>query len=191
MKKYNIKGFVISNIGELELLKKYRNKYEFIGNYTLNVFNNYTINSLDIDTYTLSVELNKDEIDDICNNTKRKLELLVYGRIPLMTSNYCLLGKSNKCYPECSQKCNIQNKYYLKDRMNFKFRVVPDNIQTITTIYNSKINSIDTHEINIDNLRIDILDENIEEINNIVNTVKEYKRFEGKDFTNGNLNRVV
>ena len=108
-----------------------------------------------------------------------------------MTSNYCLLGKSNKCYPECSQKCNIQNKYYLKDRMNFKFRVVPDNIQTITTIYNSKINSIDTHEINIDNLRIDILDENIEEINNIVNTVKEYKRFEGKDFTNDNLNKSV
>ena len=191
LKKYNIKGFVISNIGELELLKKYRNKYEFIGNYALNVFNNYTINSLDIDTYTLSVELNKDEINNICNNTKRKLELLVYGRIPLMTSNYCLLGKSNKCYPECSQKCNIQNKYYLKDRINFKFRVVPDNIQTITTIYNSKINSIDTHEINIDNLRIDILDENIEEINNIVNTVKEYKRFEGKDFTNGNLNKSV
>ena len=109
-----------------------------------------------------------------------------------MTSSYCLLGKTNMCYPECSQKCNSNNKYYLKDRMNFLFRVIPDNIQTITTIYNSKINSIDTNEINnINNFRIDILDESIEEINNIVDTVKQGKRLEGKEYTNGNLNRDV
>ena len=44
-----------------------------------------------------------------------------------------------------------------------KFRILPDNIQTVTTIYNSKITSIDTHDINIDILRIDILDESIDE----------------------------
>ena len=75
--------------------------------------------------------------------------------------------------------------------MNFLFRVLPDNIQTITTIYNSKINSIDTHDINIDNLRIDILDENNEEINMIIKTVKSRNKLEGKDYTNGNLYRIV
>ena len=189
--KLNIKGFVISNIGEFELLKEYSKKYEFIANYSMNIFNNYTIDKLNCKSVTISPELNKDEINTLSSNTCLKTELIVYGRIPLMTSNYCLLGNSNKCYPNCKQKCNSNNKYYLKDRMNFKFPVIPDNIQTITTIYNSKINSIETHELNIDNLRIDILDENIEEINSIINLVKSHNKLEGKEYTNGNLNRCV
>ena len=109
-----------------------------------------------------------------------------------MTSSYCLLGKANRCYPECGQRCCSPNKYYLKDRMNFLFRVLPDNIQTVTTIYNSKISSIDTNEINnITNFRIHILDETVEEINEIINTVKNGNRLEGKEYTNGNLNRSV
>ena len=39
--------------------------------------------------------------------------------------------------------------------------------------------------------RIDILDESVEEINNIVNTVKNGERLEGKEFTNGNINREI
>lgn len=189
---YNIKGFVISNIGNLDLLKEYKSDYEFIGNFNLNIFSNTSINNLNIDTITISPELNKDEINDIALKSNIPTEFIVYGNIPLMTSSYCLLGKTNMCYPECSQKCNSYNKYYLKDRMNFLFRVIPDNIQTITTIYNSKINSIDTNEINtINNFRIDILDESIEEINNIIDTVKRGKRLKGKEYTNGNLNRSV
>lgn len=192
LQKYDIKGFVVSNIGNFDLLKEYRKDYEFIGNFNLNVFNNSTINSLDVDAITISPELNKDEINLIAINSKIPTEFIVYGNIPLMTSSYCLLGNTNKCYPECSQKCKSEKKYYLKDRINFLFRIIPDNVQTITTIYNSKINSIETSEINnIANFRIDILNENIEEINNIINTVKEGKRLEGKNYTNGNLNRSV
>ena len=192
LEKYNIKGFVLSNIGYFDLLDEYTDKYELIGNYNLNVFNNQTTNNLNVNTITISPELNKNEINSIAINSNIPTEFIVYGNIPVMTSKYCLLGKSNKCYPDCGQKCNLQNKYYLKDRMNFLFRILPDNIQSITTIYNSKINSIDTNEINtIDNFRIDILDESIEEINNIIDTVKQGKRLEGKEYTNGNLNRDV
>lgn len=192
LKEYDIKGFVVSNIGYFYILTEYKKDYEFIGNFNLNIFNNASINSLDIDTITISPELNKDEINSIAVNSKIPTEFIVYGTIPLMTSSYCLLGKTNKCYPECSQKCKSKKKYYLKDRMNFFFRIIPDNVQTITTIYNSKINSIETTEItNITNYRIDILDEDIEEINNIINIVKQGKRLEGKDYTNGNLNRNV
>ena len=89
-------------------------------------------------------------------------------------------------------KChNTENKYYLKDRMGFLFRVIPDNLQTVTTIYNSKILSIDYKDLDIDYARIDILDENIEEINNVIHTVKNYKRFEGQNYTNGHMNRDV
>lgn len=190
-KNYNIKGFVISNIGYLELLKDYNDKYEFVANYTMNIFNNHTIDELNCNVITLSPELNKEEINDISKKTNLQTEFIVYGNIPLMYSSYCMLGKSNKCFPDCKQFCRENDKYYLQDRMNFKFRVVPNNMQTITTIYNSKINSIDTHNLSIDCLRIDILDETIDEINAIINTVKSHNKLEGKDFTNGNINRIV
>ena len=83
------------------------------------------------------------------------------------------------------------NKYFLKDRLGFLFRVIPDNIETVSTIYNSKTTSIDYSDININNIRLDFLDESISEINDIINTVKTGKKIEGTDFTNGNFNREV
>ena len=192
LKHYTLKGFVVSNISYIDMLEEYIKHYEFIGNYNLNIFNNESISSLNMDTITISPELNKEEISSIAINTNIPTEFIVYGNLPLMTSGYCPLGKTNRCYPECLQKCKSNNKYYLKDRMNFLFRVIPDNIQTVTTIYNSKISSIDTSEINnVTNFRIDILDETIEEINTVINTVKQGSRLEGKEYTNGNLNRTV
>lgn len=171
---YNIKGFVLSNIGNFELLKQYKGKYDFNCNYTFNIFNNLTINELSCNTVTLSPELNETDITNIINcdnNTSSmpKKELIVYGRIPLMNSNYCLLGKTNKCYSSCAHQCNSSNKFYLKDRLGFLFRVIPDNIETVTTIYNNKITSIPYKNINVDSVRFDVLDETIEEINLIIN----------------------
>ncbi len=71
------------------------------------------------------------------------------------------------------------------------FEILPDNIQSVTTMFNSKTTSIVPGEFNTSSVRIDILHEEISEINNIINTVKSNKRFEGKDFTNGNLNREI
>ena len=193
LEQYKIKGFVLSNIGNIELLNDYKNKYEFIYNYTLNVFNNLTIAELadaSKTTVTLSPELNKSDLQTFAK-TSCSTELIVYGRTPLMNSNYCLLGKSNKCYSACPHLCNSTNKFYLKDRIGFLFRVIPDNVDTVTTIYNSKITSIEHDEICVNSARIDILDESISEINNIINTVKTGKKLEGQEFTNGNFAKMV
>ena len=192
LKLFTIRGFVISNIGDLELIKNYLNDYDIISNYTLNVYNNLTdellINNT-ISAVTLSPELNKNDVENFTseNNT----ELIVYGNLPVMNSNYCLLGKANKCYPDCDKKCTLNNKYFIKDRMGFFFRAIPDNIQTVTTIYNSKTTFLDTSDLNIDYFRIDILDENIDEINEIINCVLNRSRLEGNNYTNGNFNRNV
>ncbi len=194
LESYTIKGFVLSNIGTINMLEKYKDKYEFIGNYTLNVFNNVTIRAyedLGVQKITLSPELNKFDIQEICNTINTKKELIVYGKTPVMTTGYCLLGKSNKCYPNCKTLCKNNSSYYLKDRLGLHFRILPDNIQTITTIYNSKTTSIETYDLNLDSVRIDILDENILEINNIIKTIKSGKRLDGKDYTNGNFTREV
>ena len=193
LEQYKIKGFVLSNIGNIELLKNYRDKYEFIYNYTLNVFNNLTIAELadsSKNTVTLSPELNKSDLQTFAR-TSCSTELIVYGRTPLMNSNYCLLGKSNKCYSACPHLCNSTNKFYLKDRLGFLFRIIPDNVDTVTTVYNSKITSIEHDEICVNSVRIDILDESISEINNIIDTVKNGKKLEGQEFTNGNFAKIV
>lgn len=193
LNSYTVTGFVVSNLGQLELLKNYKKDYELIGNYTLNVFNKYTSDYLDLSTITLSPEINKSELQNLSNTLATLTELIVYGRLPLMTSNYCLLGTSNSCHKNCKLKCkNLQNnKYYLKDRMGFLFRIIPDKFQTITTLYNSKITSIAFDEIPVDFVRIDIIDESIAEINNIIATINSKEKLEGENYTNGNLNRDV
>ena len=192
---YNIKGFVLSNLSNFLLLKDFNNKkFDFIANYTFNIFNKFTVNELKelgIDNFTISPELDRPTIEALCSNSNLPVELIVYGKTPLMNMNYCVLGKTNKCYPKCDAKCNSGRTFYLKDRLGMKFLVVPDNIQTVTTIYNSKTTSICSKDFSVNSVRIDILNENIEEINNIINIVKSGNRFEGKEYTNGNLNKEI
>ncbi len=190
--KFDIKGFVISNISQFDMLKNYTN-LDFIANYTLNIFNNYTteqLSNLGVSSVTISPELDKNSINAL-SNSNVNTEFIVYGNIPLMTSNYCLLGKSNKCNKNCDRKCLTDNKYFLEDRLGLRFRIIPDNFQTITTIYNSKTISISSSDFDIDSVRIDILDETIDEINDIIKTVVSGNRLQGNCYTNGNLNRDI
>ena len=196
---FKVSGFVVSNISNGDFIhqmkNKYKDRFKFIGNYTLNIYNNNSIQEwkdLGINKLTISPELDKSTIDDILNNSSVKQELIVYGRTPLMSMNYCLLGKTNKCYPTCGTQCKNNTKYYLKDRLGFLFPIIPDSIQTVSTLYNSKITSICAKDFdNASSYRIDLLDETIDNINNIVNIVLSGGRLEGKDYTNGNLNRVI
>ena len=82
-------------------------------------------------------------------------------------------------------------KFYLKDRLGFLFRIIPDNIDTVTTIYNSKITSIEHKNICLNSIRIDALDESIEQLNSIISIAKTGKKLEGHDYTNGNLNKEI
>ncbi len=187
VKEFNIRGFVISHLSQIEKLATFN--LELVGNFNLNIYNNISVDklhSLNLSTITVSPELDKFTTNEVQNLSHLNTEIIVYGKLPVMTNNYCYLGKSNKCYKECDRKCMNNNKYSLKDRMNFEFRIVPDNMQTITTTYNSKTLSVKPQEFITKNVRIDILDENINEIQNIINTVKSGNRFEGKEFTNGN-----
>ena len=197
VQKYKIKGFIVSNLADFKSLEQYKNTYELIGNYSLNVFNiksmkEYT--SLGLNRVTLSRELSKDVINELISQADKNnidTELIVYGNLPVMTMNYCLLGRTNKCYPNCGLHCKDGKDYYLKDRLGLKFKIIPDNLQTVTLLCNSKTLSIQTNDINIKNVRVDIMDEDISEINNILNTVYLRNKLEGQNYTNGNLNREV
>lgn len=169
---YNIKGFVISNLSNLKFLDNYLKDYEIIGNSSLNVFNYYSMKELSdygLNKITLSRELDKTEIDELLKNKLNiETEQIVYGYLPIMSCNYCFLGQSNNCYPECKMYCKQNNTYYLQDRLGFKFKVVPDSIQCITSIFHNKPLNLDKKTSNVTSFRIDILDENINEINKII-----------------------
>ncbi|MCI8444193.1 MAG: hypothetical protein HFJ37_03360 [Clostridia bacterium] len=101
VQKYNIKGFVISNICNVKLLndlfKDLDKSFEIIANYTFNVFNSQTISELKhlgISQFTLSPELNKNALSNLCNLNELPKELIVYGKTPLMNMNYCLLRRN-------------------------------------------------------------------------------------------------
>lgn len=198
IRKYRIKGFVISNICNIKLLNSLFSNidknFKLISNYTFNVFNLHTVlelKKLGVTQFVLSPELDRKTLTGLCDYNYLQKELIVYGKTPLLNMNYCLLGETDKCYPSCKARCSSNNSYYLKDRLNMKFEVLPDNIQTVTTVFNSKTTSLSPRDFQIDFARIDILNETISEINNIIEVVKSGKRFEGKEFTNGNLNREI
>lgn len=185
---FSVKGFVISHLSQLEKVSDL--KLENIGNFTLNIYNNYSINKLKelgFSTYTISPELSKFEINDVLDKSCIPSEVTVYGKTPVMTNNYCYLGESNKCYKDCKQLCKTNNIFYLKDRLGFKFRILPDTTSTITTIFNSKTLSIKYDDILSTSIRIDILDENINEIQKIIDIISKGNCFEGQEYTNGNF----
>ena len=190
--KFNIKGLVISNLSGIEFMMKYVGKLDIVSKYTLNIYNNHTIDELKkvgVNRVTISPELDSETIIDLCDNSSLPTEFLVYGKLPVMHIQYCPLGKSNKCYPTCSMKCKTSNRFYLEDRLGYKFEFVPDNMQTITKIYNSKINSIDYAKFPFDSCLISITDE--DNLDEIIYNVKNNIKFEGKNYTNGNLNKFV
>ena len=190
--KFNIKGLVISNLSCIEFMMKYVGKLDIVSKYTLNIYNNHTIDELKkvgVNRVTISPELDSETIIDLCDNSSLPTEFLVYGKLPVMHIQYCPLGKSNKCYPTCSMKCKTSNRFYLEDKLGYKFEFVPDNMQTITKIYNSKINSIDYSKFPFDSCLISITDE--DNLDEIIYNVKNNIKFEGKNYTNGNLNKFV
>lgn len=98
VKKYEIKGFVISNICNIKLLNELftdLDKYfKLVTNYTFNVFNSHTVltlKKLGISQFTISPELDKKTIHSLCDYSYLQKELIAYGRIPLINMNYCLL----------------------------------------------------------------------------------------------------
>lgn len=190
LEKFDIKGFVVSQLGQIEPLKQYG--LELIANYNFNVYNSSTVNRLQklgISTFTISPELDKVAINDLAKLNGS--EMIVYGATPIMNTNYCVLGRANHCYSDCKKLCTSGSKFYLKDRMGFLFRVIPDNIDTVSTIYNSKVTSVSFVEFMPNSVRIDILDESIDKINDIISTVLNGGRCEGKEYTNSNLNRSL
>lgn len=197
-----VDGFVISNIGQLEYVKDLleHKELELIANYSLNTFNSEAVellNSLGFSKIILSPELTNTQINDIIKksyNVDSQIEVIAYGSICVMTSEYCPIGSVAGGFckeKKCSKPCLKNDKYYLKDRMNMNFRVISDNIDCQSKIYNSKTNSIETNKLYCDSLLLSTLDESFNEMQEAILIHKSGEKISGDKYTNGHYNRPV
>lgn len=136
LKNENVRGIWANNISEYYIFKD--DDIEINGDIGLNVFNKFTLDffkDLGFKSLTLSPELNSSQIQKIINKNDAEINLISYGRVPVMTMKHCPFSVIKNCRDEKScPSCKYKN-YLLRDEKNVDFEVLRQN--TFTEIFNS------------------------------------------------------
>jgi len=123
----------------------YRKTNSFVTDYSLNVVNSYSCHELyrlGAKRVTISYELNKRQIEDLIsayyeeNEGYPALEMIVYGKSPLLFTKYCPLKKMNQC-GVCKTKS-----YELKDEHG-TFPIITHDDCTTTILNGKTLNLLD------------------------------------------------
>ncbi len=112
---------VVTNIGQLKMLKEHLPNVNMIADFRLNVANDETMSFLEnlgFESIVLSAELTLPQLRDIHGSKAA----IVYGKIPLMTLEKCVIkalyGEKDGC------KICSQNRAEMKDRRGFVFPIL-------------------------------------------------------------------
>ncbi len=151
----------------------YRKTNSFVTDYSLNVVNAascYELYSLGAKRVTLSYELNKSQISDLIhayyeeNDGYPALEMIVYGKAPLLFTKYCPLKKMNQC-------ANCKTRHYVLKDDHGTFPIISHEDCTTTILNGKTLNLLDQlHSINgIEAFRLNFTVESKEEVVNTIN----------------------
>lgn len=180
LKNQNVRGIWINNLSEYYIFKD--DGLEINVDIGLNVFNRLTsdfFRDLGLKSITLSPELNSSQIQKIVNKNDTELNLISYGRLPVMTMKHCPFSIIKNCKDEKScPKCRYKN-YLLRDEKNVDFEVLRQN--TFTEIFNSYPILLDGYVNRLLDNKVNLLilaDEFTDEI------IKLYKNYKEEDFKN-------
>lgn len=161
----NIKGFLVRTNSQAQIISNYFENIEIVLDYTMNIWNNYAASYykkvIKNCKFTSPLELTRKEKKSIYFID----EEIVYGYIPAMISQNCILKTNNKCK-------NKNQKVFLVDRKNKKLTVSTNCAMCYNLIYNTyPINfSIKQKCLSKDiNYRFNFTFENEDEIESIVN----------------------
>ncbi|NLK71531.1 MAG: U32 family peptidase [Clostridiales bacterium] len=196
--KFPLDGILIGNPGQYEIFKD--SDIPLYGDVSLNLYNSFSVlqfSELGLKGIALSHELTFEQIKKISKPQFLEIEATVYGRIPLMTSEYCPIGAAGEIDFGC-RRCKKGN-YYIEDRMGVKFPVIGSEIDCRATILNGdKLFVSDLvkplADAGVDILRLYIHDESKEEIENLLEIFTENKgmpRREDVRYTKGHYFRGV
>ena len=165
----------------------YKNTNPFVTDYSLNVVNSdtcYELYNLGAKRVTLSYELNKLQIDELIkayykeNEGYPALEMIVYGKAPLLFTKYCPMKKMNQC-GVCKTKT-----YELKDEHG-SFPIISHDDCTTTILNGKTLNLLDELKSikGIEAFRLNFTIESKDEV------VKTINMASGK--LNGSLDKTV
>lgn len=136
LKNQNVRGIWVNNLSEYYIFKD--DDLEINGDICLNVFNKVTSDflcDLGLKSITLSPELNSGQIQKIINKNDAEINVITYGRVPVMTMKHCPFSVIKNCKDEKNcPTCKYKN-YLLRDEKNVDFEVLRQN--TFTEIFNS------------------------------------------------------
>ena len=162
-------------VTELGGINKYSKSNNVNSDYYLNVVNTRMVKEL-IDLgakrVTLSPEVNVNNLNSIPKSNN--IDLFVYGRVELMITKYCPM---NMIINKNDKKCNLcyKNNYYLKDSNNNIYPIITNNhiVHILDSNNYDILNNIKDYINNgICSFRIDLYNETKEDINRIVNSIR-------------------
>ena len=118
-KRLPIQGFLVRNMGEYRFLRELGK--EIVVDYNMNITNNETIalwEEQGVSSVTTSLELSAAESSLL----KGKVEKIVYGYFPVMTSSQCVLRGT----PSCQKNVKDKHLFEIEDRKQVTWRVQTD-----------------------------------------------------------------
>lgn len=155
-----VDGILVGNIGTIHRIREMEARLKMqlngslpskgirgvrlAGDLALNVFNSQSVSeteNLGLESIALSAELNLKQIHALSKPGPSALEAVVYGRLPLMTSEYCPVGCAEGGFNssvKCSGCCSNDG-YRMKDRIGAEFPVFCDRVDCRSTILNSNV----------------------------------------------------
>ncbi len=186
-----VDGFLAGSPAAYDIIReKLGNNVPVSGDFTMNIINSYSLNKLKelgFDGGTLSCELNLPQITEMIYPKAFDTELVVYGKIPVMTSEYCPVGGSvGKAAPgKCGMLCK-KGVYRLSDRKATEFLVKSDCVDCRSTIFNSNVLfapelSEQIRRTGVNHIRLSFVNETKKDIHNICSLYRSL--FEQKKIT--------
>ncbi len=179
----NIRRVLVGNLGQISLAQS--KGLEVAGDFGLNLFNSRSMalmKELGLKSATASFEMTLPQLRDLSKPIPT--ELLVYGRLPLMLTENCLI--KNRAGVCACQSGNAK----LIDRMGEEFRVVRDCGTCRSVILNGKKLYLldrkeDLRKLGMWALRLSFTTENVSEIDNALSAWDGKAFFEPGSCTRG------
>ncbi|MGM0502531.1 MAG: DUF3656 domain-containing U32 family peptidase, partial [Bacillota bacterium] len=139
--KLDIDGFLIPQLGALKLVtatdKSLAADFPL---HTLNLHSLEMLQQLGFETAALSPELTLKELKQLTITEQPKQEIIVYGYLAMMISEYCPIGAVEREF-DFSKNCNLEceeRNYGLLDRKGMVEAIETDAENCRATIYNSQ-----------------------------------------------------
>ena len=181
---YGIRSALVGNLGQIALARS--RGFRVYGDFGLNLYNSRAVNlsasTLGLAGITVSFEMTLPQIRGLSKPIPA--EMLVYGRLPLMLTENCIIrGKNGQC--ACSSG---QTK--LVDRMGEEFRIVKDQNTCRSVLLNGKKlwlldKQAELRSLGLHALRLSFTTENANEVNSVLSAWKQGGAFDPGACTRG------